>query len=132
FRRRFRVPYPFFALFVEEVREGWLGSGEADPTGRPGIPLEAKVLPVLSVLHILGRETVLDDMYFMAGMSESTAWRVLHKFCECFSQHMFETWIGLPKNDKELHHTMGAYHCLGFTGAVGSTDVTHLSWNRCP
>ncbi|CAM9561417.1 unnamed protein product [Discosporangium mesarthrocarpum] len=89
FRRRFRVPYPFFVPLVEEVRQqGSLGSGGADAAVRPGIPPEAKVL---SVLHILGRRSVLDDMFFMAGMSESTAWRVLHKFCECFSQHMFET-----------------------------------------
>ncbi|CAM9755850.1 unnamed protein product [Discosporangium mesarthrocarpum] len=66
----------------------------------------------------------------MAGMSESAAWRVLHKFCECFSQHMFETWIGLFKNDEELQQTMKAYHRLGFTGAVGSTDMTHLMVDR--
>ncbi|CAN0398361.1 unnamed protein product [Discosporangium mesarthrocarpum] len=71
-------------------------------------------------------------MFLMAGMSEGTAWRVLHKLCECFSQHMFETWTGLPKNEEELQQTMEAYHHLGFTGAVWSTDVTHLSWNKCP
>ncbi|CAM9283154.1 unnamed protein product, partial [Discosporangium mesarthrocarpum] len=130
FRRRFRVPYPFFVRLVEKVRQqGWLGSGGADAAGRPGIPLEAKVLPVL---HILGRGTVLDDTFFMVGMSESTAWRVLHKFCKCFSQHVFKTWSGLPTNDEELQQTMEAYHRLEFKGAVGSTDVTHLSWNKCP
>ncbi|CAN0329267.1 unnamed protein product [Discosporangium mesarthrocarpum] len=45
---------------------------------------------------------------------------------------MFETWIGLPKSDEELQRTMKAYHRLGYTGAVGSTDVTHLNWNKCP
>ncbi|CAM9831488.1 unnamed protein product [Discosporangium mesarthrocarpum] len=66
-------------------------------------------------------------MFFMAGMSKSTAWRVLHKFCEWFSLHMFETWIWLSRSDEELQQTMETYHRLGFTGAVGSTDVTHLS-----
>ncbi|CAN0407478.1 unnamed protein product, partial [Discosporangium mesarthrocarpum] len=78
FRRRFRVPFPFFVPLVEEVRQqGWLGSGRADTAGRPGIPLEATVL---LVLHILGRGNALDDTFFCAGMSESTAWRVLRKF----------------------------------------------------
>ncbi|CAN0481225.1 unnamed protein product [Discosporangium mesarthrocarpum] len=27
---------------------------------------------------------------------------------------------------------MKAYHRLGFTGAAGSTAVTHLRWNKCP
>ncbi|CAN0184430.1 unnamed protein product, partial [Discosporangium mesarthrocarpum] len=27
---------------------------------------------------------------------------------------------------------MEAYHSLEFTGAVGSTNVTHLNWNKCP
>ncbi|CAM9671520.1 unnamed protein product, partial [Discosporangium mesarthrocarpum] len=59
-----RFPYPFFVPLVEEVRQqGWLGIGGADAGGCPGIPLEAKVS---SVLHI-GRGTVLDDMFFMAG-----------------------------------------------------------------
>ncbi|CAM9941272.1 unnamed protein product, partial [Discosporangium mesarthrocarpum] len=129
FRWRFRVPYPFCVPLVEEVRQqGWLGSGGVDAAGRPGIPLEAKVL---SVLHILGRGIVLDEMFFMAGMNDSTVWRVSHKFCECFSQRMFKTWIGLPKSDEELQQTMEAYHRLGFTTAVGSTDATHLSWNKC-
>ncbi|CAM9708381.1 unnamed protein product [Discosporangium mesarthrocarpum] len=70
--------------------------------------------------------------FFMVGMSTCTAWRVLHKPCECFSQHMFESWVGLPKSDEQLQQTMEAYHRLEFTGAVGSTDVTHLSWNKCP
>ncbi|CAN0373194.1 unnamed protein product [Discosporangium mesarthrocarpum] len=65
FRWRFRVPYPFFVPLVGELRQqGWLGSGKADAAGRPAIPLEAKVFPVL---HILGRGTVLDYMFFMAG-----------------------------------------------------------------
>ncbi|CAN0398423.1 unnamed protein product, partial [Discosporangium mesarthrocarpum] len=56
---RFRVPYPLFIPLVEELRQqGWLGSGRPDAAGRPGIPLEATVL---SVLHILGRGTVLYD-----------------------------------------------------------------------
>ncbi|CAN0408744.1 unnamed protein product, partial [Discosporangium mesarthrocarpum] len=45
---------------------------------------------------------------------------------------MFETWIGLPKSEEELQRTMEAYHRLGFTGAVGSTDVTHMSWKIYP
>ncbi|CAM9430383.1 unnamed protein product [Discosporangium mesarthrocarpum] len=126
FLQRFRVPYPFFVPLIEEVRQqGWLGSGGADAPDRPGIPEEAKVL---SVLHILRRGTVLDVMFFIWGMSESTAWRVLHKFCECFSQHMFETCIGLLKSDEELRQTMEAYHRWGFTGAVGPI----ISWNKCP
>ncbi|CAM9300367.1 unnamed protein product [Discosporangium mesarthrocarpum] len=97
FRRRFRVPYPSFVPLVEEVRQqGWLGSGGADAGGRPGIPLEAKVL---SVLHIFGRGTVLDDMFYMGGMSESTAWRVLQSFTSA-SVNTFETWVGMPTSDE--------------------------------
>ncbi|CAM9175172.1 unnamed protein product [Discosporangium mesarthrocarpum] len=130
FHRRFHVPYPIFVPPGEELRQqSWLRSGRADADGLPDIPLDAKVLPDL---HTLGRGTALDETVFMAGMSETTPWRVLHKFCECFRQYMFETWIGLPKSDEELQQTMEAYHLLGFTGVVGSTDVTHLSWKKCP
>ncbi|CAM9414731.1 unnamed protein product [Discosporangium mesarthrocarpum] len=61
----FRVPYPLFVPLVEDVwNQGWLGSGGADAAGRPGIPLEEKVL---SILHILGRGSVLDDMFLWRG-----------------------------------------------------------------
>lgn len=44
FRRRFRVPYPFFLAIVEMVKtRGWFPSRAEDVTGRPCIPVELKV-----------------------------------------------------------------------------------------
>lgn len=53
FRRRFRVPYPFFVELVGVVRkEGWFPSPEFDVAGRRCIPLELKVCARFRVLKI--------------------------------------------------------------------------------
>ncbi|CAM9631568.1 unnamed protein product [Discosporangium mesarthrocarpum] len=57
FRRRFRVPFPFFKELVKEVEsQGWLSAEMADSSGRSEIPLQLKVL---AVLQIIGRGNVL-------------------------------------------------------------------------
>ncbi|CAM9905806.1 unnamed protein product [Discosporangium mesarthrocarpum] len=83
FRRWFRVPHPLFVHLAAEVdQQGWLGTSGANASGHVGIP-------VLCVLHILGKGIRPNDMFFFTGASESTAWSALHKFCECFCQHMW-------------------------------------------
>ncbi|CAM9380065.1 unnamed protein product [Choristocarpus tenellus] len=62
-----------------------------------------------------------ESMYDMESIAQVS--RVL-------SQHMLDSWIRLPESDKEQRQTMEAY-CLGFRGAVGSTDVTLIRWDKC-
>lgn len=44
---------------------------------------------------------------------------------------MYEEWINLPTGD-ELERVMRDYEALGFPGAIGSTDVTHVPWDKTP
>ncbi|CAN0384411.1 unnamed protein product, partial [Discosporangium mesarthrocarpum] len=126
FRRRFRVPFPFFEELVKEVEsQGWLGPETADASDRPGIPLQLKVL---AVLQILGRGNCLDDIQQLSGMSQSRAQSTFHHFCECFARDMYAKWIYVPEGN-DLKDVMPMYE---FLGAVGSTDVTHVRWERAP
>ncbi|CAN0596744.1 unnamed protein product, partial [Laminaria digitata] len=44
FRRRFRIPYPFFVELVKLAKDKeWFSSVEQDVVGRQCIPLELKV-----------------------------------------------------------------------------------------
>ncbi|CAN0563637.1 unnamed protein product [Ectocarpus sp. 12 AP-2014] len=46
---------------------------------------------------------------------------------------MYDGHIHLPTEESgKLDHVMKQYDRLGFTGAVGSMDVTHIAWSRCP
>lgn len=67
----------------------------------------------------------------MSLMSEATASRAMHKFCKSFSEELYDEHIHLPTGEY-LDHVMDQYHKLGFTGAMGSTDVTHVRWGMCP
>jgi hypothetical protein len=37
----------------------------------------------------------------------------------------------MPVGD-ELKKVMEVYKLLGFNGAIGSMDCTHVKWNKCP
>ncbi|CAN0231681.1 unnamed protein product, partial [Discosporangium mesarthrocarpum] len=86
---------------------------------------------VLAVLQILGRGNCVDDNMRLSFMSESAEQVIFHCFCECFPRDMYANWIHLPQGN-DLEEVIGMYEAVGFPGAVGSTDVTHLSWERAP
>lgn len=67
----------------------------------------------------------------MSYISEPTAQRVFHTFCRKFAVELFDKWIGLPTGD-ELTKVMNMYDDVGFTGAMGSADVTHVAWGCAP
>ncbi|CAN0451147.1 unnamed protein product [Pylaiella littoralis] len=56
-------------------------------------------------------------------MSKSMAAATFHKFCKNFAKKMFEEHIYLPTGTYQ-DEVMDCYRKLGFTGAIGSTDVT--------
>lgn len=86
---------------------------------------------MLTALQILGRGNCFDDILQLSLMSKSMAAATFHKFCKHFAQEMFVEHIYLPTGVYQ-DEVMEQYHKLGFTGAIGSTDVTHVGWNMCP
>lgn len=64
-------------------------------------------------------------------MSKSMAAAKFHKFCKNFAEEMFKEHIYLPTGAYE-DEVMENFRKLGFTGAIGSTDVTHIGWGMCP
>lgn len=64
-------------------------------------------------------------------MSESAAQATFHNFCRYFALELYDEHISLPTGEA-LERVMHDYDRLGFTGAVGSTDVTHVKWGCCP
>jgi hypothetical protein len=69
FRRRFRVPYPCFVKILEISREREWFSEAPDCTGRPGAPLELKIL---GALQVLGRGYCFDGVEELCYISEET------------------------------------------------------------
>ncbi|CAM9833229.1 unnamed protein product [Pylaiella littoralis] len=64
-------------------------------------------------------------------MSKSMAAATFHKFCKNFANETFEEHMYLPTGTYQ-DEVVDCYCKLGFTAAIGSTDVTHVGWGMCP
>lgn len=87
------------------------------------------VLQVLLSLQILARGNFMRDLRGRSFMSTASIHKAFHTFCERFAAEMFDEWIRLPVGE-DLEKVMAAYDKLGFTGAMGSTDVTHVAFSH--
>ncbi|CAM9648073.1 unnamed protein product, partial [Discosporangium mesarthrocarpum] len=119
FRRRFRLPFPFYKELVEECkRKSWFGRlGSADAVGRASTPVELKA-SLLTVLQILGRGNCFNDIQMVTGIHESTVQACFHTFCKNFAKGMYKAWISAPEGE-HLKDVTATYARLGFPGALG-------------
>lgn len=85
----------------------------------------------MACLQVLARGNVFRDIYHMSFISVPTAQATFHSFCEHFAREMYDEHIYVPTGEYQ-DKVMSDFERLGFTGAVGSTDVTHLAWGMCP
>ncbi|CAN0312837.1 unnamed protein product [Ectocarpus sp. 4 AP-2014] len=131
FRVDFRVPYTFFLRLVALVKsKNWFSTAVKDAVGRASHPVEHKVLAWLT---ILGRGNCFASIYQMSWMSTRTVQGMFRKFCKHVAREMYDVHIHFPTEESgKLDLVMKQYDRLGFTGAVGSMDVTHIAWSRCP
>ena len=130
FRLDFRIPYPVFLQLVQACEQhGWLRCGAQDAAGRPAIPVELKLL---AVLYLLGSGAALRTVAALSGISEPTVQRALHRFCSEFASAQYDEWIRPHKTEEELATVLRHYAAAGFPGAVGSSDVTHVPWDKTP
>jgi Plant transposon protein len=130
FRLDFRLPYPVFLQLVTAARQHkWLHCAETDASGRNCVPLELKLL---SVLYLLGSGCAMRTIASLSGMSEPTVQRTLHKFCKNLCCDMYDEWVKPASTQEELSTVMRSYAAVGFPGAVGSSDVTHVPWDKTP
>ena len=88
-------------------------------------------LQVLTALQILGRGNCFQDTSKLSLMSEASACTCFHIFCKRFAEELYDEHIHLPTGAAH-EKVMGEYDKVGFTGAIGSTDVTHVKWDCCP
>lgn len=125
FRNKFRMPCALFrGVFMDEIREK-----EVFPSVyQSAIPLEIKAM---IGLRILGRGSVLDDIEEFCRVRKSTVHAIFHQFINGVARTMFAAYVTPPSGDR-LKRVLNTYARLGFPGAVGSVDCTHVYWDKCP
>ena len=125
FRRRFRIDYRMFRDIIVPLCKD---SNVFEMKISSQIPIEFKVLVAL---RILGRDNDCDTISELSAIGESTCNNIFRKFVVNFAKHFFESYVNFPEGD-ELKRVMEVYRQLGFPGACGSMDGTHVRWFSCP
>lgn len=127
FRNKFRMPCKLFVEdFIPAVREHKIFPQKYN--GGKQIPVEIKCM---IALRILGRGSYADDMSEMSKVKPSTCNHIFKTFVKNMAAKMFPVYVTPPKDD-HLRRVLDTYARLGFPGAVGSVDCTHIFWDKCP
>ena len=131
FRRLFRVPYDFFVVLVAISKERWWPDWTPEKlcnAGKLVSSLELKVLGALFVLghgvshHVVGIQTHLSEevhrVFFLSWLSKMSS--------------ISTEYIYMPKTEEQFEFVVGEYSARGLPGCVGSVDVVHVGWDKCP
>jgi Plant transposon protein len=127
FRRRFRVPFQLFEILVKICSDNNVFA--IKNLSRVKIPIEIKLL---CCLRVLGRDDCCDAIEEYSAVPEKTVWWFFKIFLKNFPRVLFKDVIRLPREGVELEKVMNVYRKMGFPGAVGSVDATHIRWHMCP
>jgi hypothetical protein len=92
------------------------------------IPLEIRALMALRQLATGGTS---QEIALLFNVGEATARRFFLDFILNFSTKCFDEWV-VPPSGTRLKEVMDVYARLGIPGTIGSMDVTHVRWDRCP
>ena len=124
---RFRIPFPIFTdVLVPECTAANIF--ELSGKRKEVIPIQFKIMVAL---RILSRNNDMDTMEELTGIKRSTIHTIFTKFIVNFTGAFFDKYVNLPEGE-ELTRIMNAYKMMGFNGAFGSVDCTHVYWNKCP
>ena len=133
FRRRFRVSFLRFQNIVASAKTWTMPNGSPvfplpRVSGRRVIPVEIKVL---IGLRFIATGSSFDLIAELSETSETVARVSALKFCRQLRLNWGAEWCS-PLTGDALKEQMLVFARCGFPGAVCSTDVVHLAWDRCP
>jgi len=87
---------------------------------------------ILSCPKILGRDLCADEIEEKLNISESTVNKIFKMFITNYAAAiMYSKYVYVPEGE-EMDRVEEIYRHMGFPGCVGSMDVTHIFWDKCP
>ena len=125
FRLRFRLP---FKVFKEYFVPKCIELNVFEMKRRGSIPIEFKLLVVL---RILARGNDFDTLNELSMIPLSTCHKIFCDFVFNFVPKFLPLHVSMPTGS-ELRDVMNTYKAMGFNGAIGSIDCTHVLLNKCP
>ena len=125
--RKIQVPYPVFKNILVPESER-LNVFEVKDWVRIRVPTEMKLL---YCLRILSRGAYQDDIAEMSQCFRSSVHIFFRQFLRNFTPTFYDLYMTPPTGTK-LEKVMAVYAKMGLMGAMGSMDVTHVLWGKCP
>jgi hypothetical protein len=123
FRRRFRAYLiQCFSRLLQNVRSIMFLVRQSK------IKVEFKVL---TCLKILGRDLCADEIEEHLKIAESTVNKFFKMFIYNYANAMYSKWVNVPEGEN-LDLVESTYRRMRFPGCIGSMDVTHIYWDKCP
>lgn len=127
FKRQFRVPLQLYEIIVSLCKDKNVFGEKVG--SRVKVPIEIKLL---CCLRVLGRDECFCSIEEMSDVPEKTVWWFFKTFIINFPKCLKNEVLRPPKEGVELAKVMNVYTKMGFPGAVGSVDATHVRWHMCP
>lgn len=129
FQMMFRVSMAIFDHLVDvATRDGWYDNEATDNAGRKVKDIR---LLILGCLHVIGHDATFRVVATNTGVSKDTQRRFFVRWIAKMAS-LKDEYIYLPRNEEELRLITDDYQRYGFPGCVGSIDVVHVDWNKCP
>jgi hypothetical protein len=127
FKSRFRVPWNVFVWLRDQARPHF--PVKYDCIGVEGAPLE---LLMMGSLAILGDTVNFENLPDMTNISTQTHRNFFESFMAFGRKVIYPMKVKLPETLPEFCSALSYYQKLGFPGAIGSVDATHVRLWRCP
>lgn len=118
---------------MNDIYVAWKETGEyrheTDRVGRRRI--DARIL-ILGCLRMLAKGSTFDAIDELTDVSYQHNHYFFERFLRWFNNRYKDEYIQLPKTDEEIKHVEGLYCDLSLPGCLGSTDIVHVGWDKCP
>lgn len=145
FRRDFRVSFGIFNYLYTEAQNATktvtVGGEQHETLLWPPVdglrnvnqPTHPLCLKILCALYMLGHGDVSRSLEGRSGMDEDTIRNFFKQFTEWMVKRFYREWIIPPDDHPEVMEVvLEFFEEADLPGAVGSTDVVHIPWDRCP
>lgn len=131
FRSMFRLPYASFLELVDMVRSNEAFAQYTRPNCSLDPPSSIELL-VLGALRVLGRGWTFKCCWESTLIHHTTHRHFFHQFIAFGREVLYPMYVKFPTTPSEAYSHMFDYHKVGFNGAIGSTDGTHIASEKIP
>jgi hypothetical protein len=126
FQQHFRSPYARFIQFVSDTKENnWFPRWSH---WNNTCPIE---LLILGGFQYLGQGWTFDDLEESTIISAKVHRNYFHEFIAVAANVLYLMHVLTPLTNEDCQTHMNEFGMAGFTGAIGSTDATHITVEKC-